>query len=780
MKTRIQRISILAALLAGGLMSVIPAQATNYAGNGNTGFGGPVGTGSLSVTDNGTNITFTITLTGGSFSGNGLALYIDTGSGGFTSTSGFLDDGDGGRTIVSGYSGSGQSVMTFASGFKPAYALSFSDSYTSLFGLANGDSGSLDYITGQSTPLYTLTVPAADLGLTPGVTANIRIFGSLVSQTGYRSTEAVAGNDSGTQGWNPFTQTAFANYVFDPTVVTTNYVTFQVDMTEQLALGNFVPANGDTVYVAGTFESPTWSPFGLTNNPTAANPNIYSGTAPDTDTAGTVEQYKYGYVSVSNSSNELENIATIVNRSFTLQAGSTVLEPAYYSDVPATPSATTNTVVFQINLAPQIYLGNFTNGDQIEVFGSFQNPVWTAPGIILTNNPTSAQSNIYSGSFTDGNYPGTQYQYKYVIVAGTTDNYETTANRNLVTPTNYAVLPVAYFNNASNVYATPVTFQVDMTAPLADGAFVPANGDTVTAAGTFQSSLSGNQWVAGTFVLTNSPANTNLYIGTFTDPNPPGTGEQYKFQINPAGVAANAVWESIQNRYFALASTAQVLPVVFWNNTDPNNVLLVPTTVTFTVNMANVVDIYGVPFNPANDAVIINGYFTTPAWYSWTDPLLGSFDYTEYVLQNNPVGSSLYTGTYDFPAGSPLETIYKYGIVHNVNSDNNTNADNEASPNLNHTRWIRAVGAYTFPVDIFGMQQTNLPVATEPPFGNLAIAAPVHGQFALTWLGRPGVYLQYSTNLLSPDWVQVESTSGTNSFVWPQTNQQEFFRLINP
>ncbi len=782
MKTRTQRFSVLTALLTTALLAATPpARATSFSGNGSTAWGGAVGTGTLSVTDDGTNLTVTMTPTGGNFGGNGVAIYIDTGTGGFASTSGFNDGNDGGRSIVSGFSGQGQSVMTFASGFSPSYAVSFSDSFTSLFQLENGGNNSLNYITGEGTTPYSFTFPVADLGLTPGTTTTIRIFGGLISTSGYRSPEAIAGNDTGTAGWNPFTQTAYASYVFAPAVVPTNMVSFQVDMTEQVALGNFNPANGDTVYAAGTFQTTPWTGFQLTNSPAAANTNIYTGTYPDRNTAGTTEQYKYGYTSVSGSSNILETITTIINRSFTLQSGGELLSTSYFSNLPANPSATTNSIVFQIDMGPQIYLGNFNaaNGDQIEVFGSFEGTPWSA-GFILTNNPTSTQSNIYSGSFVDGNYPGTQYQYKFVIVSGG-NNYETTPNRDLVTPVNSVILPLAYFNNASNVYATPITFQVDMTAQIAAGNLNLANGDTVSAAGTFQSALSGNQWKPGLFVLTNNPsaANTNIFTGTFLDPNPPGIDEQFKFQINPAGNGNSANWENVGNRLFSLGSTAQTLPLVFWANQDPANVLLAPTMVTFTVNMTNAVDLFGNPFNPASDVVVVNGDFLNPTWPNfWTDALLGGFDYTQNVLQNDGT-DLLYTGTFTVPAGHSLQVQYKYGIIHDYTGTGNTNADNEASPNLNHTRFIRTTGTYNFPVDIFGIQQNNLPGATEPSFGDLAIGSPSGGNLSISWLGRPGVYLQCSTNLTGP-WVQVNATGGTSSTSWPETNNSEFFRLVNP
>ena len=97
--TRLKKLfatSTIAALATGALLlCTANVRATNFAGNGSGDWGGHVGTGTLTVTDDGTNITFTITPTGGDFGGNGVALYIDTGTGGFADTSGFADAGDG-------------------------------------------------------------------------------------------------------------------------------------------------------------------------------------------------------------------------------------------------------------------------------------------------------------------------------------------------------------------------------------------------------------------------------------------------------------------------------------------------------------------------------------------------------------------------------------------------------------------------------------------------------------------------------------------------------------
>ena len=778
MKTNMQKATLFTTLMAAGLLlAASPAQAVNYAGNGNAGFGGGghIGNGALSVTDDGTNLTFTITPNGGNLGGNALALYIDTGAAGFASTASFNDNGDGGRTSISGYNNSSQySVMTFTNGFRPSYAISFSDSYTSLFGLANGGANSFNWITGTGSSTYSFTINCAQIGLATNVSTTIRIFGSFISEGAYRSNEAIAGNDSSLigQGWNAWSQTAFASYNFAAPPAPSFPVTFQVDMTVQIASGAFNPVNGDTVYATGTFQTNVWSAqvFQLTS--TVANTNIYTGTYLDYNPTNTPEQFKFDFVSVGNASTNFESLD---NRPFTLRSPGVTNALVYFDDVfPTNTGPNHVNLSFSIDLTAQIDLGNFNplSGDQIEVLGTFENPKWTTGGLILTQT----LGNTYTGTITDTNYPGTFENYKFVIVKTSGNTFESGNNRDFFTPTNSYTFPIAYFNGLVSLYSEPVSFQVDMTVPILTGQFNVGNGDIVYAAGTFQT----NGWNIGTFQLTNNPsaANTNIYSGTYVSPDAPGTGEQFLFVIVSGG---NNIYESVPNRTFIMSSPFTAVPLVQWSNDDTNNVLLSPTAVTFTVNMTNAVDIYGGPFVPGSDVVIINGYFTTPtgSFYSWTDATLG-VDYPQYQLFNDPIGSAFYTGTYTIPAGSSLAVTYKYGIIHNYTINGNTNADLEAGFALNHTRYIRTTGTYTFPVDIFGIQQTNLPAATEQPIMNLSIGTPTSGQLPITWLGLPGTHLQYTTNLINSVWVDLNATTGASATNWPQTNASAFFRVVLP
>ncbi|HEV2694779.1 MAG TPA: PEP-CTERM sorting domain-containing protein [Verrucomicrobiae bacterium] len=207
----------------------ISALATTYSGNGNTGFGGVVGTGSLTLTDNGTTLSGTITRGSANFNDT-LVIYIDSVAGGFADTSGFADSNDGSRKSISGFDGgSNRSLMTFAGGFAPDYAIALgpqNDSFGGLWSLANGGANSLPFVSSAnlsptgagtgSTASFTFSISLASIGLTPGAGQSFNLFGTYTSDSGFRSTEAIAGNDSGTQGWNTFTQTSFATYTTTP------------------------------------------------------------------------------------------------------------------------------------------------------------------------------------------------------------------------------------------------------------------------------------------------------------------------------------------------------------------------------------------------------------------------------------------------------------------------------------------------------------------------------------------------------------------------------------
>ena len=212
-------------ILASATAGLSPAFASTYNGNGSTAWNGAIGNAQLTLSDNGTTVSGSLT-TGAGLSGNAFVLYLQSAPGGFASTSGFNDNGDSLRSAISQYGGAGQqSTMNFSTGFAPNYAIGLQPgsgiNFGGLWQLANGGANSLNFVnsinlspTGSDAQgTYNFSFNLSDLGLTPGAGQSFELFGLQVSTTGYSSPEALGGNVSGTSGWgNTQTETSFSTY----------------------------------------------------------------------------------------------------------------------------------------------------------------------------------------------------------------------------------------------------------------------------------------------------------------------------------------------------------------------------------------------------------------------------------------------------------------------------------------------------------------------------------------------------------------------------------------
>ncbi len=534
-------------------------------------------------------------------------------------------------------------------------------------------------------------------------------------------------------------------------------VTFNVDMSVASTNGTFDP-NTQTMAVRGNFSGWGTAMVALTNDATGPNPALWSGA---TNLPPNWPVIAYKYVIETGDTYESSH-----NRLLTVPASGSIVAPvAYFNDTP--PSDTLPfPVTFQVNLAQQINTGAFIPGtSSVFARGSFNG--WATdfamtndPSILVTNQYGLVTSNVYVYTYDVTGSPGQTVDYKYYIDTGA--NWESPApgtgdpndnnNRfyNLVSGAQRT--PLLYFND--NPYApvatVDVTFQVDMSAQVLNGAFDPTIG-IVEVRGNF------NGWGTPQIICTNDPAavNTNLYSAVVRITDGVGVTDQYKFW--GTGLP-NSGWETLaDNRTFVLGSgPTQVLPKVYFNNQSPSDFLSAETLVTFTVNMTNAVGTDSHAFDPsAGDKVYLNGI---PSFVGWDPTSLAPFE-----LTNNPVGSRLYTLPLLRPKGSPIQVTYKYSI---------NGGDNEAGTGQNHVRYIRAVGTYTMPMDTFGNQYV------EPSFGNLQASPSTAGHVLISWLGRPGVNLQTSTDLTR--WLDHPETDGLSSTNWPSSGGPLFFRLIKP
>ena len=216
-------------LITAGLISTLGAQ-TNYSGNGLTGFGGAIGTGSLTLSDNGTTLTGTITRGSGPFN-DSLVIYFDTQTGGLTSlpTSGEIGSPDAGRRSIVNEFGSG--ITSFPSGFDADYALTLMPTTTTdvLFSIPSGaNANTLNFVAGASltnngssnATTYTFTIDLANIGITPNsgatfdfVTTYVQPFGGEGGDATFRSNEAFGNSTPTNTGFDNTGFTGFNTYV---------------------------------------------------------------------------------------------------------------------------------------------------------------------------------------------------------------------------------------------------------------------------------------------------------------------------------------------------------------------------------------------------------------------------------------------------------------------------------------------------------------------------------------------------------------------------------------
>jgi hypothetical protein len=215
----------------------LSASAIVFSGNGNTGFGGVLGNGSLEITDDGTNLNFKFNRGSDNFN-DFLVLYIDSPAvaAGATTlfTSGEVGSPFAGRRAIVNEFGSGISLPITAS---HAFALKSSGSVSNhLFSIAgNSDNANgLGFVNtyaitnfgSVNASSYQWSIPVANLGMTPlvgGLSGTINFVATYLnpnSGTGFdasfRSDEALTTLSAGNPGFNNTTLTQSLSYTIIP------------------------------------------------------------------------------------------------------------------------------------------------------------------------------------------------------------------------------------------------------------------------------------------------------------------------------------------------------------------------------------------------------------------------------------------------------------------------------------------------------------------------------------------------------------------------------------
>ncbi len=218
-------------------LSAFAQVTSNYAGNGNGGFGGVIGQSPSdlqieSLADGTLNFTWT---RGPADFNDALVIYIDSISGGFTDTLGFNDQADPLRSAISGASGgitgldaNARSTLTFNTGFDADFAFAANTTFGGLWTLVSGGDNSLTFNTttgfaptGSTTAAtYTWSFNATDIGLTANSGQSFDFVATyLNANNSFRSDEAfgfaIAGGNPGVGGIGSYPNTiATSEYTF--------------------------------------------------------------------------------------------------------------------------------------------------------------------------------------------------------------------------------------------------------------------------------------------------------------------------------------------------------------------------------------------------------------------------------------------------------------------------------------------------------------------------------------------------------------------------------------
>jgi hypothetical protein len=341
----------------------------------------------------------------------------------------------------------------------------------------------------------------------------------------------------------------YAPSVTPPIDLPTNSITYRVDLTEQVQLGNFLP--GDAIRVTGNPVALTsWGAgVDMTNNPALSGDasNIYSAVVDIQGAPGTLGgEFKFRMNS------GWEELSEGGNRNFTIIGGPQVLAVYYYFDQPIGPATNAN-VTFQVDMSPQVISGGFTNGvSAVTVSGLFNG--WSA-GTPMTNDPALSgnASNVYSTTISIANQPGVvpttsvglPNRYKFRADGG----WESAAiygvggnrDRRLFIEGGDQILPLVTYDDASLcdvlLQPTMVTFVVHLPNGTLDNNGIPFDkaNDTVWINGPMLNP-SWAAWNTNECVqVTNNPVGSDFYEQTLVIPGGSSRRQLYKFGLDGPG-----------------------------------------------------------------------------------------------------------------------------------------------------------------------------------------------------------------------------------------------------
>lgn len=367
-------------------------------------------------------------------------------------------------------------------------------------------------------------------------------------------------------------------------------------------------------------------------------------------------------------------------------------------------------VTFNVNMSVQQALGNFTPGThQVVVRGTFNS--WSGNTHECLDGDGDG---IYSGTFdiAEGGI-----EYKFVIVGGASDVWESIANNRTATvgaePLN---LPTVYFSDitSANTADVEVLFRVDMRVQILNGNF-DDEVDWVVVRGNHANI--GN-W-GGATRLNLEAGNPGVYSAFIQfDDLPVNAGLEYKFVYLDAGNPDAANWESSANRSFTPTGTepdeepeggngyGEIYPaLVFFSNTSFDDIISQELQVIFQVEDTPllgrlaaegfIVDVQS--GDTVRNVTEINcaGFFNNWPWGNFAE---GHTANDQGIDGDQTANDHVWSKRILFPAGSPRLLVYKYGA---------NDLDVEAGFALNHERTLDDSQAeFRMDIDCWGSPDT--------------------------------------------------------------------------
>ena len=284
-----------------------------------------------------------------------------------------------------------------------------------------------------------------------------------------------------------------------------------------------------------------------------------------------------------------------------------------------------STVTFKLNTSTA---PGFTDSSHTLVIRGSMNG-WAGNGWAMTNVGGDYWTYTSSDTVADGSY-----EYKYVMVDATGDNWESTANRAL-TVSGTTDLAQDYWESGTTPPYTP-TDSVDVWFRVSTAGISDYADSTMLIAGTM------NGWTGEP--LTAEDTTLTFWSGHYAFAA--NTSLEFKFQNGVGG------WEGISNRT-ATVSSDTTLAFVYFNNVPPTDVA--PVNVTFNLNTSTAPG-----FTDSANTLVIRGSMNGWAGNDWAMTNVGG-DYWAYTTT-----TAMAMGNYE----------YKYVMVDaldNVNWESTSN-----------------------------------------------------------------------------------------------------------